>query len=169
MSEPYLIAHKVRGEPAFDIAERMVCPECGGEGKDISESIALALGMEPTTENGEIPLSRRQAAMQQRYNRDLNQKRNDRKWDGLGCPECDHLGYWWIISTSGHRAYPWWNARLIDIDDQYELSFNETTLDGPGTMPLSIQDHYRSRAEEKRTIDVSALTKPKPFKMNRRI
>lgn len=25
---PYLIAHIVRGQPAFDIAERMECPEC---------------------------------------------------------------------------------------------------------------------------------------------
>ncbi len=28
MSEPFLIAHKVRGEPAFDIAEQMPCPVC---------------------------------------------------------------------------------------------------------------------------------------------
>ncbi len=31
MTEPYLIAHKVRGEPAFDIAVRMQCPECNGD------------------------------------------------------------------------------------------------------------------------------------------
>lgn len=30
----YLIAHKVRGEPAFDIAERMRCPKCNGTGND---------------------------------------------------------------------------------------------------------------------------------------
>ncbi len=28
MNEPYLIAHVVRGEPAFDIAERLRCPVC---------------------------------------------------------------------------------------------------------------------------------------------
>ncbi len=28
MSEPFLIAHVVRGEPAFDIAERLRCPVC---------------------------------------------------------------------------------------------------------------------------------------------
>ena len=28
----YLIAHKVRGEPAFDIAERCACPICEGTG-----------------------------------------------------------------------------------------------------------------------------------------
>ncbi len=32
MSALYLIAHKVRGEPAFDIAERMVCPLCDSAG-----------------------------------------------------------------------------------------------------------------------------------------
>lgn len=31
MSDPFLILHKVRGEPAFDIAEQMTCPECRGE------------------------------------------------------------------------------------------------------------------------------------------
>jgi len=56
MTDFYLIAHKVRGEPAFDIAERMVCPICSGE----------------------------------------------------GCAECDDAGYWWIIPTSGHRAYAYW-------------------------------------------------------------
>ncbi len=30
MSEPFLIAHKVRGEPAFDVAEQMTCPVCKG-------------------------------------------------------------------------------------------------------------------------------------------
>lgn len=28
MSEPYLILHRVRGQPAFDIAEQMACPVC---------------------------------------------------------------------------------------------------------------------------------------------
>jgi hypothetical protein len=54
MTDLYLVAHKVRGEPAFDIAQRMECPECNAE----------------------------------------------------GCIECDDLGAWWIIPTSGHRAYP---------------------------------------------------------------
>ena len=48
-----------------------------GKGEGISESMALALGMHPTPEDETIPLSKRQAAMQQRYNRDLNQKRNE--------------------------------------------------------------------------------------------
>ena len=32
----YLIAHKVRGEPAFDVAIQMECPECSGEASDHS-------------------------------------------------------------------------------------------------------------------------------------
>ena len=32
----YLIAHKVRGKAAFDIAEKIVCPECLGEVKGIN-------------------------------------------------------------------------------------------------------------------------------------
>jgi hypothetical protein len=28
MTDLYLIAHKVRGAPAFDVAERVECPEC---------------------------------------------------------------------------------------------------------------------------------------------
>lgn len=32
MDKPYLIAHKCRGEPAFDIAEQMPCPECNAHG-----------------------------------------------------------------------------------------------------------------------------------------
>lgn len=31
-NKPYLIAHLVRGQPAFDIAERTPCPECNGSG-----------------------------------------------------------------------------------------------------------------------------------------
>lgn len=34
MNEPYLIAHVVRGSPAFDIAEQLRCPECNGTGND---------------------------------------------------------------------------------------------------------------------------------------
>lgn len=32
MSDPFLILHKVRGEPAFDVAIKMDCPACHGVG-----------------------------------------------------------------------------------------------------------------------------------------
>lgn len=93
--ELYLIAHKVRGEPAFDVATRMSCPHC-----------------------------------------------DDQSGTPLGCHECDSLGYWWIIPTSGHRAYP---------SDYYEL---KGCLDGCGdrvidhlALPTDAhQDHYPTRA-----------------------
>jgi hypothetical protein len=39
MEERYLILHKVRGEPALDVAERMECPICDGVGcKDCGDN-----------------------------------------------------------------------------------------------------------------------------------
>lgn len=78
--EPYLILHKVRGKPAYDIAVRLRCPMCDGS---------------------------------ERY---------------LQCAECEWKGYWWIIPTSGHRAYPYHAAPLGQ-------------LEAP-SMPESIRDHY---------------------------
>ena len=86
MTDPYLIAHKVRGEPAFDIAIRIPCPEC----------------------------------------------------HACGCEECDQLCYWWIVPTSGHRAYPYDHWALFDI-------CNITT----GPMPIDLPDHYPVRASPK--------------------
>ncbi len=125
MNEQWLVAHKVRGEPAFDVAERVVCAECGG--------LDLA-----------------------------NEGEGEGEGSGLPCPECDSLGYWWIIPTSGHRAYPYWSEAcaicIRDWVDVVQLS-----------CPIDLPDHYRPKAEPKRTIDVSTLVKAKPFKMNRRI
>src|SRR6266852_3426625 len=100
MTEPYLIAHKVRGEPAFDIAVRMQCPECNGDD-----------------------------AMQMSYG------------------ECDNLGYWWIISTSGHRAYPWWHLPLavnkLDEGMRLVMDHNPTHLSWTiFEMPPDLPDHY---------------------------
>ena len=51
--------------------------------------------------------------------------------DPQGCYECDQLGYWWIIPTSGHRAYPYhWSA------------LSETDLAYIHAMPLDLPDHY---------------------------
>lgn len=68
MGEPYLILHRVRGKPAFDIAERMECPVCYGT----------------------VP--------------------------GSVC--CDIDGFWWIIPTSGHRAYPLQVLPLSNLEDR---------------------------------------------------
>lgn len=79
MPDLYLICHKVRNAPAFDIAIHMDCPEC----------------------------------------------------NAMGCLECDDLGYWWIVPTSGHRAYPFSSAKLA-----------EDSIDILNTMPPDLPDHY---------------------------
>lgn len=95
MTDPYLIAHKVRGEPAFDVAVRMDCPLCREDGGTIS-------------------------------------------W---GCHECDSLGYWFIIPTSGHRAYPYWDAPLSDCTATKGMSTKRIFIeDHP--MPPDLPDHY---------------------------
>lgn len=119
MTDPFLIAHKVRGEPAFDVAVQMECPECGGDQDHL----------------------------------------------GIGCHECDSLGYWWIIPTSGHRAYPWWSTNLLDIDDSYYLKFEEDKsgfLEGPGPMPSSLPDHYTTRAAPKVSLAEALGIKSRP-------
>lgn len=68
----YLIAHKVRGELAFDIAEQM---EVGTE-------------------------------------------------------------IWWIIPTSGHRAYPFWDCHLESL--LADAGVNMAAL----TVPVDLRDHY---------------------------
>ena len=129
MSESYLIAHKVRGEPAFDVAARMECPLCAGHGHDL---------------------------------------------DGV-CHECDSTGFWWIVPTSGHRAYPYWNVALVNIDDTYELNLNlwmDLGSDNdfwPPQMPLGLPDHYPTSASpNKPKIDLTALL-PKAPPIRRRV
>lgn len=85
MSDLFLIAHKVRGHAAFDVATQMECPEC----------------------------------------------------QALGCNECDGKGHWWIIPTSGHRAYPYWSERINSL---------AIVTDKLRDMPDSWPDHYPTRA-----------------------
>ena len=92
MSEPYLIVHVVRSEPAFDIAIR--CDDMG-------------------TESDPAP--------------------------------------WWIIPTSGHRAYPYWIRKLWGIADPYFPDiFQQVFESDPGPvpdMPDPWPDHYPTAAE----------------------
>jgi len=102
----FLIAHSVRGEAAFDVATKMMCPHCPGY-----------------LEN-----------------------------QGFGCFDCEDLGYWWIIPTSGHRAFPYWTEELIGIlqlafDEQYIIKGQPGLVyDGEAhipEMPPGWPDHYR--------------------------
>lgn len=116
MTDLFLIAHKVRGEPAFDVAVQMECPLCL-EAYEVTGS--------------------------------------------MGCHECDELGYWWIIPTSGHRAYPWWTWEL----EATELSGGDgkNLIEMAGDMPPDLPDHYPTRhAPSSPRLDISALLAPVP-------
>lgn len=117
MSELYLIAHKVRGKPAFDVAEQMECPHCLEQGEQ-------------------------------------------------GCPECDGLGFWWIVSTSGHRAFPWWWLELKWDGTALELEHGgeEPAWWLITSMPESLPDHYITKAAPARPSSIEALlaSKRKP-------
>lgn len=112
MTEPYLIAHLVRGEPAFDIAIRMDGPDEDGD-------------------------------------------------------------EWWIIPTSGHRAYPYWYHKLEDMyshPDNGSLTARE--MIGTDEAPSGWPDHYpHSASPTPRTapdLRSLGLTRPQP-KIARRI
>ena len=119
MTDLYLIAHKCRGEPAFDIATRIRCPEC-------------------------------EAAMQ-------GLDYGTASW---GCNECDQEGYWWIISTSGHRAYPWWDFPLGALmHDNGDLELIRT-VEAAGPMPIGLQDHYMVSSRPK--LDLTSILNLRP-------
>lgn len=113
MSNLFLIAHKVHGEPAFDVATRMECPEC----------------------------------------------MNSDQLDPPGsCSECDSLGFWWIIPTSGHRAYPYWDRSFSEMETcQSGCVF--VTL--PDEMPPDLPDHYIHREAPKVDLATALGIKPK--------
>lgn len=123
MTDLYLIAHKVRGEAAFDIAEQMPCPHCHG-----------ALEIETTVRD-------------------------------VACIECDSLGHWWIIPTSGHRAYPYWSTELFHEDNRCVilLEADPNGMCEIPSMPPNLPDHYPARAAP--TLNLVAalgLAKPRP-------
>jgi hypothetical protein len=105
--ELFLIAHKVRNEPAFDVAIKMPCPIC----------------------------------------------------EAQGCHECDDNGHFWIIPTSGHRAYPWWSEKLSEWDWWTDSS----ACNALAAMPSNIQDHYPTRATPQQSLaDVLGIGRPSP-------
>lgn len=107
MTDLYLIAHCVRGEPAFDVAQRIECPECSA----------------------------------------------------MGCLECDDLGYWWIVGTSGHRAYPYYETPLNQCVDMYYM---DGDINKPMVPPDGLQDHYITQAAPTRSLTDLLNLRPKP-------
>jgi hypothetical protein len=116
-SEFWLIAHKVRGEPAFDIAVRIKCPICE----------PIRQGLDPD-ERGTIH-----------------------------CDECDEGQHWWIVSTSGHRAYPYWITELSNFGYVFKSDGSVPDLIAP--MPPDLPDHYQTTAKpgEEKVTDLSSL------------
>jgi hypothetical protein len=124
MPDLYLIAHKVSGEPAFDVAIRMECPECHGNCKD---------GRDP---------------------------------NGYTCVECDCFGYWWIIPTSGHRAYPYSCMGLFINGNATEVWYEELS-----PVPEGLPDHYTltaSPAETRSKLEALLDRLPPPAPLKRR-
>lgn len=56
------------------------------------------------------------------------------------CHECDGTGVWWIIPTSGHRAYPYWTVDLAEFWLGGEVQVIRAVPDAPQGWP----DHYAS-------------------------
>lgn len=95
--ESFLIAHKVRGKLAFDVAGKMQCPICHGD---------------------------------------------DATHPGY-CYNCEDTGYWWILATIGHRAYPFWHISLDELfsaPDKGSLAIRE--LIGTDEPPADLRDFY---------------------------
>lgn len=125
MTDLFLIAHRVRSEPAFDIATQIDCAECAGQGE---------IGSHP-----DKPM--------------------------FSCSECDGEGFWWIIGTSGHRAYPYWCCILEELD----FLNGKHPNDYLGVMPSDWPDHYTTRASPARPSLASLLAIPRPtLKVDRR-
>lgn len=122
MSEPFLIAHLVRGEPAFDIATKIVCPECRNVSYDNEDDY---------------------------------------------CAECDATGFWWIIPTSGHRAYPFYTIPLKQCVDMHYM---DGDVSRPMIAPTGWPDHYPHSASPRTTPDLRSLGLARPqLKIQRRI
>lgn len=109
----FLIAHKVRGEPAFDVAVQQTCPECADGAKDIDGYL-------------------------------------------VDCTECNGEGHWWICSTSGHRARPYWHIELRNENGRIWFSNEWVSVDWPTpTMPEGWPDHYTATAIRSETLSNS--------------
>lgn len=120
MTDLYLIAHKVRGEAAFDIAERFACSVC-----DIGAPA------------------------------------------GPGCEACGFTGSWWIVSTSGNRAYPYWKELLCTkrSADGYLIFMKLQHVPPP---PPNLPDHYACNNKDHKPLKEAAVDLLKALGLGRR-
>jgi hypothetical protein len=73
------------------------------------------------------------------------------------CFDCEALGYWWIIPTAGHRAFPYWSRELGELTNG-EIH----AIDG---MPPGWPDHYKTDATVPE-VDIKTLFKKSQLTMN---
>lgn len=72
-------------------------------------------------------------------------RKND--YEGPPCHACEGEGFWWIIPTSGHRAYPFWSAPLKELvhllhdGGNDDIEYRHIGLDFV-EMPDNWPDHY---------------------------
>lgn len=86
-------------------------------------------------------------------------------YDGSPCHECDGEGYWWIIPTSGHRAYPYWFNEL-------NQGFSVEDILSEIPIPASLPDHYTTYAAPRTGLITNLAERlgfvPKPITITRR-
>lgn len=89
----------------------------------------------------------------------------------LSCSACDD-GRWWIIPTSGHRAYPYWHMPLIVEGDKAGATLYSTDhlLALIPSMPEDCPDHYANESIPYGKVTIGpklsladlGIAKPKP-------
>lgn len=106
ISEPFLVLHKVRGEPAFDIATKLMIGDEEG----------------------------------------------------------------WIIPTSGHRAYPYWQISFQDMNEM-ECARDGGMFDRLPPMPPNWPDHYATKSSPPPSLSsfITAIIDKVIPKIDRRI
>jgi len=82
--------------------------------------------------------------------------------DPYVCFDCEDLGYWWIIPTSGHRAFPYWSVGINDMSESgvvtYSIGTDKSVVYlNPPPMPPGWPDHYRVGPAP--TINIMSLFK----------
>lgn len=82
------------------------------------------------------------------------------------CSECDGLGYWWIVGTSGHRAYPCSCIQLSELRHDPDVArVLGSVLDDPLPVMEGLPDHYLHTASpeavRKKIEDLLSALPPK--------
>lgn len=61
-------------------------------------------------------------------------------------------GDWWIIPTSGHRAYPYWTCQLSDL----------FAYENIGPPPTGLRDHYHISEDPRPAVRRSRVIEDEP-------